>query len=112
MARWVRFTANHDHRWPSRARTAYKQGMTVFVKDEVAERAISLGRAEPAERPARDDTQSQQGYAGLNEPETPTAKPRGVEPVAQPDDADDVGPIVQLAEPRQAGKRRGTRRRR
>lgn len=52
---WVRFVKDHDHVWPSRAVTAYKAGMIVSVRKEVAERAIAKRRAVETERPARND---------------------------------------------------------
>ena len=52
MARWVEFIADHDHRWRSRAVTAFKAGMISFVKEEVARAACRAGRARPAEPPA------------------------------------------------------------
>jgi hypothetical protein len=41
----VRFTADYDHKWPSRASTAYKAGMVLTVKRDVGEAAISKGKA-------------------------------------------------------------------
>lgn len=42
----VRFTADYDHRWPSRARTAFRKGWEGRVKREVADAAIAAGKAE------------------------------------------------------------------
>lgn len=50
---WVKFTKDHDHKWPSRAVTAYKAGMIVSVKKEVADLAVRKRRAVPWERPER-----------------------------------------------------------
>jgi len=41
----VIFTADYDHRWPSRAITAFKAGYEGTVKREVGEVAISKGKA-------------------------------------------------------------------
>ena len=41
----VRFTADYDHRWPSRAVTAFKAGWEGTVKREVGDMAISKGKA-------------------------------------------------------------------
>lgn len=41
----IHFTADYDHRWPSRAITAYKAGMTLTVRRVVGEAAISKGKA-------------------------------------------------------------------
>lgn len=48
----VRFTADYDHRWPSRAVTAFKAGYEGTVKREVGERAISKGKATEIDRHA------------------------------------------------------------
>lgn len=49
----VRFIANYDHPWPSRAVTNYPAGLEMTVKREVGERAIAKGRATLI---VRDDT--------------------------------------------------------
>lgn len=41
----VHFTADYDHRWPSRAISAFKSGTTVTVKREVGLAAIGKGKA-------------------------------------------------------------------
>ena len=41
----IKFTADYDHRWPSRAVTAFKAEWEGTVKREVGESAISKGRA-------------------------------------------------------------------
>lgn len=41
----VKFTADYDHRWSSRAVTAFKAGYEGTVKREVGEAAISKGKA-------------------------------------------------------------------
>lgn len=43
MARKVTFAKNYDHRWPSRATTAFKAGWSGPVKDEVYEGAKAAG---------------------------------------------------------------------
>jgi len=44
MAR-VKFTADYDHTWPSRAVTAFKANWEGSVKAEVAEAAVAAGKA-------------------------------------------------------------------
>lgn len=103
MAKWIRFTSDYNHRWPSRAETAFKADMVCFVKDEVAELAIAKGKAEETEKPEDGDpnhvttatpleSPADQAYAADNAapPEIPVD--RGHEPLAQRDDVDDVGP--------------------
>jgi hypothetical protein len=51
---WIEFLRDHDHRWPSRAVTAFKKGQKVFAKREVAVAAVEAGAAKEIERP--DDT--------------------------------------------------------
>lgn len=41
----VHFTADYDHRWPSRAISAFKSGTTATVKREVGQAAIDKGKA-------------------------------------------------------------------
>lgn len=41
----IKFTADYDHKWPSRAVTAFKAGWEGTVKREVGELAISKGKA-------------------------------------------------------------------
>lgn len=41
----VHFTADYDHRWPSRAVTAYKAGMILTVRRIVGLAAIGKGKA-------------------------------------------------------------------
>lgn len=43
---WVRFVEAYDHRWPSRAVTAYPAGFVGNVKGVVASGAIAAGKAE------------------------------------------------------------------
>lgn len=43
MAKKVTFKSNYDHKWQSRAVTAYKAGWSGTVKDEVAEAAEKAG---------------------------------------------------------------------
>lgn len=89
MAQWVEFTADHDHIWPSRAVTAYKAGTTLFVKKEVAETAIAKGRARPSEKPS--DSTGVEVYVEDDAAPSEAADRQGVDGVAKPHDADDVG---------------------
>ncbi len=43
MAYKVKFAENYDHKWPSKAVTAFKKGWSGTVKDEVAKGAKRLG---------------------------------------------------------------------
>lgn len=40
MAKWFKFNRDYNFRWPSRAVTAFKDGMVAYVKDEVVEAAL------------------------------------------------------------------------
>ena len=81
----VKFTANYDHRWPSRAVTAFKAGWFGTVRREVAEAAIAKGKATALRRPAK---QANDAAASEN---ADMGRSRGM---AQPDDAHDVGRSV------------------
>ncbi len=50
---WVTFTADYNHRWPSRAVTFFRAGYTGNVKREVEEAAIAKGVATKAQNPAK-----------------------------------------------------------
>lgn len=52
----VRFTADYDHRWPSRAITAFRAGYEGTVKREVGERAIAKRKATEVSAPAKPDS--------------------------------------------------------
>ena len=52
MAKWFKFTADYDHYWPSRAVTAFKEGMVAYVKNDVAEAAKKAGAGEETDKPA------------------------------------------------------------
>jgi hypothetical protein len=60
---WVTFTADYNHRWPSRAVTFFPSGYTGSVKREVEEAAIAKGVATPAKKPSKavDDEQVSEG---------------------------------------------------
>jgi hypothetical protein len=90
MAQWVKFSADYDHVWPSRAHTAFKAGMTVFVRKDVAEAAFAAGKAAPAEKPG--DSSTVEVY--VEDDAAPSEAPdrSGSDAVAQSDDAADVGP--------------------
>lgn len=103
MAQWVEFTADHDHVWPTRAVTAYKAGMTLFVKKEVAEAAIDLGRAKPAEKPS--DSATAEVYVEDDAAPSPASDRPGPDGVAQSHDAEDVGPVVRGAGDEPASER-------
>lgn len=51
----VHFTANYDHKWPSRAMTFFPAGYVGTVKREVGERAIAKGRATEVKRRGKAD---------------------------------------------------------
>lgn len=96
---WARFTANYDHRWPSRAVSAYRadggvDGAGLYnVKAEVLASAIEAGKATKAGKPAT---------SGADEPERKAADSVAVLDPAQggddapgdelePDDGDRTG---------------------
>jgi hypothetical protein len=81
----VRFTANYDHRWPSRAMTMFKAGWSGTVKREVADAAIAKGKATALRRPAK-----QAGDAAASENADMGRSRR----MAEPDDAHNVGGSV------------------
>jgi hypothetical protein len=92
MAQWVEFTADYDHIWPSRAHTAYKAGMVVFAKKEVAEAAIDAGKAKPSDKPG--DKAGVEVYVEDDAaPSKAPDRPR-TDGVDERDDAHDVGPRV------------------
>jgi hypothetical protein len=107
MPQWIRFKADHDHEWPSRAITAFKKDMVVFVKDEVANGAFAQGKAEPAEKPQGDDpnhvvtpstveSSVAPEYSGSDEVPALSADAGPADGLAQRNDADDVGTELQL----------------
>lgn len=81
----VRFTADYDHKWPSRAMTFFPAGYEGTVKREVGERAIAKGRATEVKRRGKAEADG----------ETPaiTDSRRGGR-VAGSNDAPDVGAVV------------------
>lgn len=84
----VHFTADYDHRWPSRAVTAYKAGTTLTVKREVGLAAIGKRRATEVVRRAKTASDAAApGNAVLGR--------RGG--MAKPDDAHHVGASVRGA---------------
>lgn len=85
----VRFTSDYDHKWPSRAMTAYKAGWEGTVKREVGERAISKGKATEVRKP---DTSAGDAAASTN---ADMGRSRGM---AEPHDADHVGTSVRRAQ--------------
>lgn len=84
----VHFTADYDHRWPSRAITAFKAGMTLTVRRVVGQAAIDKGKA--TEVVAR-------GKAVSDAAATANAVLGRRGRMAQPHDADHVGAIVRGA---------------
>jgi hypothetical protein len=106
---WIQFTADYDHRWPSRAMTAFKKDMKVHVKKEVAEAAIGKGRAKPTKKPEPGDpnhvttatpleSPADEAYTGDDAAPTKASDTAGADGVAEPHDADDVGPVVRDAD--------------
>lgn len=51
MAEWVKFVRNRDYRHKSRAVTAYKAGMTIYVPSHIARDVLARGDAVPANKP-------------------------------------------------------------
>ena len=84
----VKFTADYDHRWPSRAVTAFKAGYEGTVKREVGERAISKARATEVRKAAKLTSDAAASKS------TDLGRSRRV---AEPHDADDVGAVVRPA---------------
>lgn len=95
MARWLLFTADYDHRWPSRAITAFKAGQKLFVKEVVANAAIAKGRAVETQSPKA---------AKVARETTPERAP--VDPTADHGRGDDVARDVRLRPHRRALWRR------
>lgn len=54
MARW-RFTKDYDHKWPSRAVSAYKAGFVGVLKREVLLGAQARSAVEPVDPPESDN---------------------------------------------------------
>lgn len=54
VSKWVEFTRNYDFRHPSRATTAYKDGMRLRVPSHVAEAALRDGAAIESSDPKKD----------------------------------------------------------
>jgi hypothetical protein len=82
----VKFTADYDHRWPSRAVTAFKAGYEGTVKRAVGEAAIAKGKATEVADPAKskgDAAASEKANLGTSGG------------VAEPHNADHVGASVQ-----------------
>jgi hypothetical protein len=109
MAKWIRFTADYDHRWPSRAMTAFKAGMISFVKDEVAEPALAKKKAVETEKPEPGDpnhvttaspmeSPPDEAYAGADATPPKAPDDAGTDGVAEPDDADDVGSGIRASD--------------
>lgn len=61
MAQWLKFKRDYDHIWGTNAHTAFAADSVVYVKDEVAERALAQNAAEVADRPVRGDEGSGEG---------------------------------------------------
>ncbi len=45
MAKWITLTRDHDYRHASRAVTAYKAGMSIYVPDKIADAIVGKGAA-------------------------------------------------------------------
>lgn len=105
MAQWIEFTEDHDHRWASRAVTAFKKGMKTYVKDEVAEPAIEQGKARPIDRPKDGDpahVTTRDPDEGGRDPETgnsdPEITPTDVQQAALDPEAPDAEIVNAAAE--------------
>ena len=61
MAVWLKFLSDVDYRHPSRAVTAYKKGMVVYVPNHIAQSEQLAGRVEEVERPATRATDENEG---------------------------------------------------
>ncbi len=81
----VHFAQDYDHRWPSRAVTAFKAGWSGTVKREVGEAAIAKGKA------TRIDNR---GSARGDDKAPAHADVRRSRGVARSHDADDVGTVL------------------
>lgn len=46
MAKWITLTRDYDYRHASRAVTAYKAGMSVYVPDKIADVIVGKGAAD------------------------------------------------------------------
>lgn len=75
----VKFTADFDYQWPSRAVTAFKKGMELTVKAEAGQAAIDAGKAEelpaataPSQRSKPDKTLPGNLPADLSTPQALT----------------------------------------
>jgi hypothetical protein len=81
----VKFSANYDHKWPSRAMTLFPAGYEGPVKREVGERAIAKGKATEVKHRGKPEVNG----------ETPAiSNSRRGRRVAGSDDAPDVGAVV------------------
>lgn len=103
MPQWVKFTADYDHIWPSRAHTAYKAGMILFVKNEVAEAAMGAGKAEETEKP--EDSHRVTVYDAEDAAPSQASDRPPADGVAEPDDATDVGPELRAEADESAAER-------
>ena len=56
MTRRITFTADYNHRWPSRAVSHFRAGQSYTVKAEVRDAAIANGKATEATEPATRDS--------------------------------------------------------
>ncbi|CAM5513115.1 hypothetical protein ACFSUK_28770 [Sphingobium scionense] len=81
----VKFNADYDHKWPSRAMTHFPAGYEGTVKREVGERAIAKGRATEVKR---------RGKAVADAAAPANADLGTGRGMAKPDDAHHVGRIV------------------
>lgn len=81
----VKFIADYNHRWPSRAMTFFPAGYEGTVKRDVGELAIAKGKA--TEVRAR-------GKHGGDDQASAISHGRRGRPMARPDDADHVGAVI------------------
>ncbi|MEC9018325.1 MAG: hypothetical protein VYC29_10480 [Pseudomonadota bacterium] len=81
----VKFTADYNHRWPSRAMTFFPAGYEGTVKREVGEAAIAKGRATEVRA---------SGKHGVDAKAPAISDSRRGGRMARPDDADHVGAVI------------------
>lgn len=81
----VKFIADYNHRWPSRAMTFFPAGYEGTVKREVGESAIAKGKATEVRT---------SGKHGGDAKAPAISNSRRCGRMARPDDADHVGAVI------------------
>lgn len=81
----VKFTADYNHRWPSRAMTFFPSGYEGTVKREVGEAAIAKGKATEVRA---------SGKHGVDAKAPAISDSRRGGRMARPDDVDHVGAVI------------------